>query len=179
MVNTNGERFCDEYITDYTTLSGHMQAQEGGMCYLVMDQLSIDSSKRLQGFVETGYIKKAETIEELAEIIGAPVENLKNTMETYGGYVKASEDKAFGRTMYMNTALETAPYYAAHTQPGVQVTLGGIKVNDELNVVKTDGTVIENVYAIGELAGDGLFGGAPTTINIFEGGQVAAQILAK
>ena len=179
MVNTNGERFCDEYITDYTTLSGHMQAQEGGMCYLVMDQVSIDSSKRLQGFVETGYIKKAETVEELAEIIGAPVENLKKTLEVYGGYVKNEKDEAFGRTMYMNTALETAPYYAAHTQPGVQVTLGGIKVDDNLNVVKTDGTVIENVYAIGELAGDGLFGGAPTTINIFEGGQVAAQILAK
>ena len=179
MVNTNGERFCDEYITDYTTLSGHMQAQEGGMCYLVMDQVSIDSSKRLQGFVETGYIQKAETIEELAAIIGAPVENLKKTLEVYGGYVKNEKDEAFGRTMYMNTALETAPYYAAHTQPGIQVTLGGIKVDDNLNVVKTDGTVIENVYAIGELAGDGLFGGAPTTINIFEGGQVAAQILAK
>ena len=149
------------------------------MCYLVMDQVSIDSSKRLQGFVETGFIKKAETIEELAEIIGAPVENLKKTLEVYGGYVKNEKDEAFGRTMYMNTALETAPYYAAHTQPGIQVTLGGIKVDDNLNVVKTDGTVIENVYAIGELAGDGLFGGAPTTINIFEGGQVAAQILAK
>ena len=179
MVNTNGERFCDEYITDYTTLSGHMQAQEGGMCYLVMDQVSIDASKRLQGFVEAGYIVKAETIEELAAIIGAPVENLKKTLEVYGGYVKNGKDEAFGRTMYMNTALETAPYYAAHTQPGVQVTLGGIKVNDTLNVVKTDGTAYDNLYAIGELAGDGLFGGAPTTINIFEGGQVAAQILAK
>jgi len=179
MVNTNGERFCDEYITDYTTLSGYMMAQEGGMCYLVMDQVSIDSSKRLQGFAETGYIQKAETIEELAALIGAPVESLKNTLEVYGGYVKNEKDEAFGRTMYMNTALETAPYYAAHTQPGVQATLGGIKVNDELQVVKTDGTAYDNLYAIGELAGDGLFGGAPTTINIFEGGQVAAQILAK
>ena len=179
MVNVNGERFCDEYITDYTTLSGHMQAQEGGVCYLVMDQVSIDASKRLQGFVESGYIVKAETIEELAAIIGAPVENLKNTLEVYGGYVKNEKDEAFGRTMYMNTALETAPYNAALTQPGVQVTLGGIKVNDTLNVVKTDGTAYDNLYAIGELAGDGLFGGAPTTINIFEGGQVAAQILAK
>jgi len=179
MLNTNGERFCDEYITDYTTLSGHMMAQEGGVCYLVMDQVSIDSSKRLQGFVDAGYIVKAETVEELAEIIGAPVENLKKTLEVYGGYVKNEKDEAFGRTMYMNTALETAPYYAALTQPGVQVTLGGIKVNDELNVVKTDGTAYDNLYAIGELAGDGLFGGAPTTINIFEGGQVAAQILAK
>ena len=179
MVNVNGERFCDEYITDYTTLSGHMQAQEGGVCYLVMDQVSIDSSKRLQGFVESGYIVKAETVEELAAIIGAPVENLKKTLEVYGGYVKNEKDEAFGRTMYMNTALETAPYYAALTQPGVQVTLGGIKVNDTLSVVKTDGTAYDNLYAIGELAGDGLFGGAPTTINIFEGGQVAAQILAK
>lgn len=179
MVNTNGERFCDEYITDYTTLSGHMMAQEGGKCYLVMDQVSIDSSKRLQGFVESGYIVKAETVEELAAIIGAPVETLQQTLTTYGGYVKNEKDEAFGRTMYMNTALETAPYYAALTQPGVQVTLGGIKVNDTLNVVKTDGTAYDNLYAIGELAGDGLFGGAPTTINIFEGGQVAAQILAK
>lgn len=179
MVNTNGERFCDEYITDYTTLSGHMMAQEGGKCYLVMDQVSIDSSKRLQGFVESGYIVKADTVEELAAVIGAPVENLKKTLEVYGGYVKNEKDEAFGRTMYMNTALETAPYYAALTQPGVQVTLGGIKVNDTLNVVKTDGTAYDNLYAIGELAGDGLFGGAPTTINIFEGGQVAAQILAK
>ena len=179
MVNTNGERFCDEYITDYTTLSGHMMAQEGGKCYLVMDQVSIDSSKRLQGFVESGYIVKADTVEELAAVIGAPVENLKKTLEVYGGYVKNEKDEAFGRTMYINTALETAPYYAALTQPGVQVTLGGIKVNDTLNVVKTDGTAYDNLYAIGELAGDGLFGGAPTTINIFEGGQVAAQILAK
>ena len=179
MVNVNGERFCDEYITDYTTLSGHMMAQEGGKCYLVMDQVSIDSSKRLQGFVESGYIVKAETVEELAAVIGAPVETLQQTLTTYGGYVKNEKDEAFGRTMYMNTALETAPYYAALTQPGVQVTLGGIKVNDTLNVVKTDGTAYDNLYAIGELAGDGLFGGAPTTINIFEGGQVAAQILAK
>lgn len=179
MVNMNGERFCDEYITDYTTLSGYMMEQEGEYCYLIMDQVSIDASKRLQGFCDAGYIVKADTIEELAELIGVPAENLKNTVETYGGYVKNQNDEAFGRTMYMNTALETAPYYAAHTQPGIQVSLGGVKVNDALQVVKTDGAAFENLYAIGELAGDGLFGSAPTTINIYEGGKVAQTILEK
>lgn len=179
MVNMKGERFCDEYIPNYTTISGHMMEQEGEYCYLIMDQKSMDSSKRLQGFYEAGYIVKADTIEELAQMIGVPAETLKKTVEEYSGYVKAGKDEAFGRTMYMNTELETAPYYAVHTQPGIQVTLGGIKVNDELQVVKTDGTAYDNLYAIGELAGDGLFGSAPTTINIFEGEQVAKQILAK
>ena len=179
MVNMNGQRFCDEYITDYTTLSGHMMEQEGDYCYLIMDQVSLDSSKRLQGFLESGYIVKADTIEELAGMIGVPADNLKATVETYGGYVKNEKDEDFGRTMYMNTALETAPYYAVQTQPGIQVTLGGVKVNEALQVVKTDGTVCDNLYAIGELAGDGLFGCAPTTINVFEGSQIAQTILAK
>lgn len=179
MVNMNGERFCDEYITDYTTLSGHMMEQEGEYCYLIMDQVSLDASKRLQGFYDAGYIVKADTIEELAGLIGVPAENLKKTVETYGGYVKNQKDEAFGRTMYMNTALETAPYYAVHTEPGIQVSLGGVKVNEDLLVVKTDGTAFDNLYAIGELAGDGLFGGAPTTINVFEGGKVANAILEK
>lgn len=179
MVNLNGERFCNEYITDYTTLSGLMMEQEGGGCYLIMDQLSLDASARLRGFQEAGYILKADTLAELAELIGVNAENLENTVATYGGYVKSGEDKAFGRTLYMNTALETPPYYAARTQPGIQVTLGGVKVDDKLRVVKTDGKAFDNLYAIGELAGDGLFGSAPTTINIFEGGQVASEILAK
>lgn len=179
MVNGKGQRFCNEYITDYTTLSGYMMEQEGDYCYLIMDQVSLDSSKRLQGFLTSGYIEKADTIEELAQKIGVPANALKETVKTYGGYVKEQNDKDFGRTLYMNTALETPPYYAAHTQPGIQVTLGGVKVNDELQVVKTDGTAFSNLYAIGELAGDGLFGCAPTTINIFEGGQIAKTILAK
>lgn len=179
MVNMNGERFCDEYITDYTTLSGHMMAQEGDYCYLIMDQVSLDSSARLRGFYEAGYIVSADTVAQLAELIGVPAENLEATVSAYGGYVRAGVDEAFGRTMYMNTELATAPYYAVRTQPGIQVTLGGVKVNDQLQVVKTDGTAFDNLYAIGELAGDGLFGSAPTTINIFEGSQVASQILAK
>lgn len=179
MVNLKGERFCDEYITDYTTLSGHMMEQEGDYCYLIMDQVSLDSSKRLQGFCDSGHIVKADTLDELAAMIGVPADTLKATVETYGGYVKNQKDEAFGRTMYMNTELATAPYYAARTQPGIQVTLGGVKVNDALQVVKTDGTAFHNLYAIGELAGDGLFGCAPTTINIFEGGALAQTILSK
>lgn len=179
MVNAKGERFCDEYITNYTTLSGHMMAQEGDYCYLIMDQLSLDASARLRGFYDAGYIVKADTVAELAATIGVPAENLEATVQTYGGYVKAGEDKDFGRTMYMNTALETAPYYAVQTQPGIQVTLGGVRVNEDLRVVKQDGTAFDNLYAIGEVAGDGLFGSAPTTVNIFEGGMVADIILAK
>lgn len=179
MVNMKGERFCDEYISNYTTLSGYMMEQEGDYCYLIMDQVSIDSSKRLQGFLDAGYIVKADTVAELAEMIGVPVQTLEQTVATYGEYVKAGEDKAFGRTLYMNTALETAPYYAVQTQPGIQVTLGGVKVNENLQIVKTDGTAFDNLYAIGEVAGDGMFGAAPTTINIYEGGKVAKLILAK
>lgn len=179
IVNQQGLRFCNDYYPDYTTLSKWMVEQEGDYVYILIDQAAMDKSKRLQGFKEKGYFIEGDTIEELAGKMGVPAENLESTVLRYRKAVETGVDGEFGRTNNLSIDFTNPPYYAVATSPGLQVTLGGILVDENLLVKKTDGTVFENLYAVGECADDGLFGCAPTNINITFGKEAARHILEK
>ena len=45
----------------------------------------------------------------------------------------------FGRQHNLTLDFSQPPYYAVKTQPGIQVTLGGIDVNNNMQVIKKDG----------------------------------------
>ncbi len=177
MVNSDGKRFCNDYYTDYTQLSRWMMEQKGSIAFIVIDDKAMQKSKRLQGFKKQGVLLQSDTIEGLAEKMGVPAANLKETLVTYGGYVRDGVDKQFGRKHNMSIDFTTPPFYAAQTHPGIQVTLGGIEVNDDMQVLNKQGKVIEGLYAVGEVAHDGLFGTGPTAINIYYGKKVADHIL--
>lgn len=177
MVNLEGKRFCDDYYPDYTVMSRQMLEQEGDHVYIVFDQTSVDNSVRLAGFGEKGFFLQADTLEELAELMDVPAENLTETVERYRGFIDAGEDTDFGRTNAMRTRIDKAPYYAVSCRPGIQVTLGGIEVNSNMQVLDTQGEVIEGLYAVGECANDGLYGGAPTNINVTFGRLLAEYII--
>lgn len=179
MVNQQGLRFCNDYYPDYTVLSRWMMEQEGDSVYILIDQTAMDKSKRLQGFKEKGYFIEADTIEELAAGMGVPTDNLKSTIAKYQKAVETGVDEEFGRTANLSIDFKNAPYYAVETQPGLQVSLGGILVDENMLVKKADGTVFDNLYAVGECADDGLFGSGPTNINITFGKGVAEHILNK
>lgn len=179
MVNLEGNRFCNDYYPDYTTLSKWMMEQEGDHVYILIDQSAMDKSKRLQGFKDLGYFIEADTIEELAEKIGVPADNLTATIEKYQTAVETGVDEEFGRTANLTINFTNAPFYAVSTKPGLQVTLGGIEVDSSMRVINKSGDTIENLYAVGECAHDGLFGGAPTNENITFGKIAAENILSK
>lgn len=179
MVNLEGKRFCNDYYPDYTTLSKWMMEQEGDHVYILIDQSAMDKSKRLQGFKDQGYFIEADTIEELAEKMGVPADNLTATIEKYQLAVKTGIDEEFGRSANLTIDFTQAPYYAVSTKPGLQVTLGGIEVDSSMHVVTKAGHAINNLYAVGECAHDGLFGGAPTNENVTFGKLVAEDILNK
>ena len=178
IVNQQGLRFCNDYYPDYTTLSKWMVEQEGDYVYILIDQTAMDNSKRLQGFKDMGYFLEADTLEELAEKMGVPADNLVKTVEAYQEAVRTGVDE-FGRTNNLSIDFSNPPYYAVTTSPGLQVSLGGILVDDTMRVQKQDGTSFDNLYAVGECADDGLFGCAPTNINITFGKMVADQILGR
>lgn len=178
MVNQEGLRFCNDYYPDYTVMSKWMMEQEGDFVYILIDQAAMDKSKRLQGFKEKGYFLEADTIEELAQKMNVPEENLVQTIENYQKAVETGVDE-FGRTNNLSIDFTKPPYYAVTTCPGLQVSLGGILVDENLLVQKQDGTGFTNLYAVGECADDGLFGCAPTNINITFGKEAAKHILNK
>ena len=178
MVNQEGLRFCNDYYPDYTVMSKWMMEQDGDFVYILIDQAAMDKSKRLQGFKEKGYFLEADTIEELAQKMNVPEENLVQTIENYQKAVETGIDE-FGRTNNLSIDFTKPPYYAVTTCPGLQVSLGGILVDENLLVQKQDGTGFTNLYAVGECADDGLFGCAPTNINITFGKEAAKHILNK
>ncbi|MDD3252395.1 MAG: FAD-dependent oxidoreductase [Lachnospiraceae bacterium] len=179
MVNQKGQRFCNDYYPDYTVLSRWMMEQEGDYVYILIDQTAMDKSKRLQSFKDKGYFMEADTVEKLAEKMKVPVENLMDTIAKYQKAVETGTDEEFGRTANLSIDFKNPPYYAVQTKPGLQVSLGGILIDETMRIVKEDGTCFDNLYAVGECADDGLFGAAPTNIDITFGKEVAEHILNK
>jgi succinate dehydrogenase/fumarate reductase flavoprotein subunit len=103
-------------------------------------------------------IKKADTIEELANKLSIDARTLKGTIETYNGYVEAGEDLEFGRQDLVYK-IENPPFYAIKTAPTTLISRGGPAVNIQQQVLDINGKVISGLYAAGEVAG---FGGAGT-----------------
>jgi 3-oxosteroid 1-dehydrogenase len=120
--------------------------------------------KTPQSFFDSGYMKKADTIEELAAQINVPADNLKATIERFNGFARKGVDEDFGRgskaydlvfadpTNHPNPglgAIEKPPYFAVAIYPGDVGTFGGIMTDEFGRVVKEDGSVLQGLYATG------------------------------
>lgn len=121
-----------------------------------------------QGWVESGYLHKADTIEGLAGSIGVDPAQLSQTVDRWNGFVAQGKDEDFGRgeRQYDNCGfvgdpfseassrgtIERAPFYAVPVVPGDVSTYGGVVTNSNGQVVKADGTAIAGLYATGTSA---------------------------
>ena len=152
LVNTKGERFTNEMLTR-DKVSAAILEQEGGRAYLVFDHSVRESLAAIEKYVSQGITTEAETPEALAEALGMDAATLKATIESYNEAVTSGNDTAFGRTSGLETTFEKAPYYAIEVAPGVHHTMGGIKINTNSEVISTEGSVIKNLYAAGEVTG--------------------------
>lgn len=124
-------------------------------------------------------IISAPTIEALAEKLGIDPPTLRATVERYNGFVERGVDEDFGREA-MPKKLDTPPFHAVVTYGVVLGTLGGVKVNGQLQVVRADGTPIGGLYAAGEILGKGQIMGDGVCSGLAAGpafsfGRVAAR----
>lgn len=118
-----------------------------------------------QTALEAGVIKKAETVEELAEVIGLTdyVDTLRETIETYNANAARNVDPDFGRgTEYHDIGSVGAPidafdlvpveppYYAISIVPQMFNTQGGPRKNKDCQVLDVHGQPIARLYAVGE-----------------------------
>jgi len=64
--------------------------------------------------IEKGWIKKADTVEELGRVIGGTMDPaaLKETVEKYNSYCKQGHDPEFGRGVQALKPLVTPPFYS-------------------------------------------------------------------
>lgn len=156
LVNAEGNRFTDEVGTRDVVSAAEI-AQTGSYSWLVIDQAMVDASSVIQGYIKNGYTVSGETYEELAEAMGVDAVAFAATMEKWNAAVAAGVDEEFGRTSFANP-LDTAPYYAIKVTAGIHHTMGGLTINPQTQVLAGDGTVIDGLYAAGEVTG-GVHGG--------------------
>jgi len=177
LVNQGGKRFTNELLTRDAVSAAELE-QEGHYAYIIFDQNLRDHLKAIEKYVKAGLTAESETIEGLAEQLGIEPAVLKETLDTWNGYVKDQRDPDFGRSTGMNADLTTPPYYAIKIAPGIHHTMGGVKIDTSAQVINTEGQPIPGLFAAGEVCGgvhggNRLGGNAVADIVIF--GRIAAQ----
>jgi fumarate reductase flavoprotein subunit len=114
--------------------------------------------------VEMGAILTAHTIEELAQKMGVPLATFKATLERYNEMANSGEDLDFGKHPERLTSVEVPPFYACKVGAQYLVTLGGLKINTDLQVLDTENNPIPGLYAAGNVSGS--FWGAEYPVNV-------------
>ena len=114
----------------------------------------LDFDKYKSKFGNHDNFVKADTIEQLAEKINVPFENLLSTIENYNLAVENQIDHEWNK-FFLIRKIEIPPFYAIKSNGFTIVSPEGLKVNDRLNVINKHGKSIKNLYAAGEILGFG------------------------
>ncbi|MEU2233753.1 FAD-dependent oxidoreductase [Streptomyces vietnamensis] len=179
IVNAAGERYANE-AAPYHEFVDAMYANDRPGASTVPSWLILDATSRAryifmglfpgQAFpkpwLESGFIKKAPTVEELAARIDVAPERLRATVDRFNGFARAGRDEDFhrGDSVYdryygdptlpnPNLApLDKGPYYAIPVHPGDIGTKGGLVTDATARVLREDGSPIDGLYASGNVS---------------------------
>ncbi len=112
------------------------------------EQDLLENAKR-----EPNMLISGNTIEELAEKLGVPPENLKETVRRYNEMCAQSRDDDFFKTPEDLIPFGEGPYFAVSGGVGTDGAFGGVLVNENIQAYASDReTLIENLYVPGDFA---------------------------
>lgn len=179
IVNSKGERYVNESVPYHEFVEAMYDNQTDDVktvpSWMIFDQ-TVKRRYLVFGimpvmafpdeWIESGYTKKADTLDRLAEQINVPVANLMKTVSRFNRYSEIGKDQDFhrGESAYdryygdptldnPNLApIDKAPYYAIPIYPGDIGTKGGLVIDENARVMKEDGQPIEGLYATGNCA---------------------------
>lgn len=173
-VNEDGHRFMAEDEPNADTRERIVVKQKGWRFWVIFDEVGLnakdengkhnpiimfwDIDKIKREAEKNKAIFKANTLSELAQLIGLPKENLLATVNKYNVMVEEGIDPDFGRT-YLKHKINAAPYFAVKVHASLLVTFGGLTVNDKLQVLDENKNPIPGLYAAGEILGLGATSG--------------------
>lgn len=158
LVNKKGNRFANEMLTR-DELSNAILTQDTKKVFIVFDQGIRNSLAAIENYAQQGLLTQADSLYELATLINLPIDTFVHTIHRYNKYQTSGTDLDFGRKADdMPRTLNNPPYYAIEVEPVIHHTMGGIKINDHAQVVRSNGSPITGLYSAGEVTG-GVHGG--------------------
>lgn len=187
VVDPRGRRFGNESAAYSAFVPMFIEACKNdpfAFAWLIGDRRAVDkwgigrvrpSPLPRKSFIKSGYLVEAPTLEALAAKIGLDPAVLGGTVEKFNADARIGVDTEFNRGGNAYDAyqgddehtgpnqclapLEVGPYYAVKMFAGEIGTFAGIRTNKNAQAVRSDGTPIEGLYAVGNDQYN-VFGGA-------------------
>lgn len=176
-VNKEGKRFVNEQGRR-DEIANAILEQTDDICYAFYDNATGES---LDARVASGDAFVADTIEEVAALVGVDGAQLKETVEAYNAMMAAGEDTEYHKSV-AGRQLITAPYALVPLAPTVHHTMGGVKIDTSARVLDESGEPISGLLAAGEVTG-GIHGsnriGGNAIADIFVFGRIAGNTAMK
>jgi flavocytochrome c len=170
-VNQQGRRFHNEALSGGNSASPALLAQTPRHAWAIMDTpmtatMEIadpyyrDGDKIVRAKVEellnsSPYIRKADTLADLAQKMGVDVPTFLATVERYNKACAEglAAEPEFGKPLKSSKAFDTPPYYAVQIFPLARKNFGGVKTDLQCRVLDKHFEPIAGLYAAGEVAG--------------------------
>lgn len=176
LVDQSGRRYLNEggsYMAYCKTMMERHKTVPAVPSWAIFDSQHTDKymlngtppgAAKPQAWYDQGYLRKGDTIEQLAHAIEVAPGALRETVERFNRFVDAGVDADFrrGARRYDNWLgdqthrpspalgkLSRGPYYAIPVYPGDVGTYGGVVTDAHARVLREDGTVIPGLYATG------------------------------
>jgi succinate dehydrogenase/fumarate reductase flavoprotein subunit len=209
-VTPTGRRFTNEALSYHDFVPDLVKACQGQpevTCWLICDHphLREYSLGAVAPFpvpigkhLKSGYLKRADSLEELAKVIGIPAAALREEVETFNRDAASGIDSKFakGSTAYNRyqgdslvkpnpcmAPIRTGPFYAVKIVVGEIGTFAGLATDASCRVLSKEGQPIKGLYAIGNDAASimgGNYPGAGITLGpALTFGYVVGQTLAR
>jgi fumarate reductase flavoprotein subunit len=118
--------------------------------------------KELPLLAEKGIVKISDSWDEIANWIGCDAKTLRATIDEYNTACDQGYDPIFAKSRSYLKPLRIPPYYAIRSYPGFLATIGGLKINERMEVIDKHDNPIPGLYAGGNDTG----GWEPDTYNI-------------
>ena len=177
-VNSDGRRFVNESDSYHDFVEGMFRANAAAAsvpAWLICDRGFIRDygiglvhpgagSRQIERYIADGYLKRGETVMELAQRIGVDGKNLLHTMQEHNRYAATGVDEAFGKggTEYNQFNGDPAnkpnpclrpiaepPYFAVAVYPSTMGTCVGLATDGDARVLDGEGSAIGGLYAVG------------------------------
>ncbi|GHV62068.1 flavocytochrome c [Spirochaetia bacterium] len=157
LLNTAGKRFTDE--NNYRdVVSAAILKQDKATAVILYNKELMDNNANVLGYYRQGLVTQYETLDDVAKYMNVDPAVLKQTVDTWNGYVANKNDPEFHSQFSWIRNLSKGPYYALWVAPGIHHTMGGVKINVDTEVISTSGSKIPGLFAAGEVTG-GVHGG--------------------
>jgi len=170
-VNQQGRRFHDESTTGGASATPAMLRQKPPHAWAILDTPMTAKMEvadpyyrdgatvrrdRIQELLDNSpYIKKANTLDEIARKIDVDGPTFLGEVESYNKAFDAgmAREPAFGKSLDQSKKFDAPPYYAVQLFPLARKNFGGVKTDLRCRVLDRHFEPIPGLYAAGEVAG--------------------------